>query len=112
MDEKQSITLTDGLVKKVKQLQEREGNPALMLRVAVTGGGCSGFQYDFSFADTAEEDDTVFEKDGISVLVDDVSLGFMSSAVIDFKESIEGSRFQIDNPNAKASCGCGTSFSI
>lgn len=112
MSEKQSITLTDGLVKQVKKLQEREEKPDLMLRVAVNGGGCSGFQYEFSFAETQEDNDTMLKKDGITVLIDAVSLDFMKGATIDFKEELAGSSFQINNPNAQASCGCGTSFSI
>lgn len=112
MSKTQSIILTDSLVTKVKSLRQKEGNPALMLRVAVNGGGCSGFQYGFSFTDTQEDDDRVFEKGGITVLIDEISLDLMDGATIDFKDSIEGSRFQIDNPNAQASCGCGTSFSV
>jgi iron-sulfur cluster insertion protein len=112
MSETQNITLTDTLVKKVKSLKEKENNSDLMLRVAVNGGGCSGFQYEFSFSESKEEDDNVFEKDGIMVLVDAVSLDFMKGATIDYKEDLQGSHFQIDNPNAQASCGCGTSFSV
>lgn len=112
MNETQSITLTDGLVKQVKKLQEKEGNSGLMLRLAVNGGGCSGFQYEFGFTDKAEDDDSIFEKDGIKVVVDGMSLGFLNGATVDYKTDLQGSYFQVDNPNAQASCGCGTSFSV
>ncbi|MFS4438668.1 HesB/IscA family protein [Paracoccaceae bacterium GXU_MW_L88] len=82
------------------------------LRVAVEGGGCSGFQYDISLTDAPEDGDTVFEKDGRKVLIDDVSMPFLTGAVIDFTEELIGARFIIDNPNATSSCGCGTSFSM
>ena len=96
---------------KVKTLVEEEGNSRLRLRVFVTGGGCSGFQYDIKLDDPAP-DDLVLEGDGQKVLVDAVSLPFLSNAVIDFSEELIGARFVIDNPNASSSCGCGTSFSI
>lgn len=112
MSDKANIILTDGLVKRIRQLQEKEGNPALMLRLAVNGGGCSGFQYEFGFAESAEDDDAVFEKDGISVVIDEMSLNFLDGATVDFKTDLQGSFFQVDNPNAQASCGCGTSFSV
>ena len=82
------------------------------LRVAVEGGGCSGFQYEIKLDDTAAEDDLVLEKDGQKVMIDAVSLPFLSNAVIDFSEELIGARFVIDNPNATSSCGCGTSFSL
>lgn len=85
---------------------------AQVFRVAVDGGGCSGFQYDFRLEDARAEEDLVLEKDGIAVVIDPVSLPFLAGATIDFSEELIGSRFVIDNPNASASCGCGTSFSI
>ena len=85
---------------------------AQALRVAVEGGGCSGFQYEIKLDDTAAEDDLVLEKDGQKVMIDAVSLPFLSNAVIDFSEELIGARFVIDNPNATSSCGCGTSFSL
>lgn len=82
------------------------------LRVAVEGGGCSGFQYEIALAESVADDDLVLEKDGAKVLIDPVSLPFLSNATIDFSQELIGARFVIDNPNATASCGCGTSFSI
>ena len=105
------ITLTDGLVRRLRQLQSSENKPGLMLRVAVLGGGCSGFQYDFSFADQTATDDLTFEKDGVRVVVDDVSIDYLKNCTIDYADDLIGSGFQIKNPNATSSCGCGTSFS-
>jgi iron-sulfur cluster insertion protein len=107
-----SLTLTEGAVAKVKSLVEEEGNPALKLRVYVTGGGCSGFQYGFSFEDEAAEDDTLIRKDGVTVLVDPMSYQYLVGSEVDYKEGLEGSRFVINNPNAASTCGCGSSFSI
>ena len=83
-----------------------------MLRIAVSGGGCSGFQYGFSFDDTRNEDDLVFERDGVKLLIDQTSIDLMGGAEIDFVEDLVGSSFQVRNPNASSSCGCGNSFSI
>ncbi len=107
-----TITLTDGLVKRIKALQTQENNPALKLRVMVDGGGCQGFEYKFSLTDTQNPDDEVFEKDGVTVLIDDISLPYMRDAQIDFTDALIGAHFQVNNPNAKSSCGCGTSFSV
>ena len=107
----QPLVFTDSAAAKVRQLIDEEGNEALKLRVFITGGGCSGFQYDIKLDEPAA-DDLVLEKDGQRVLVDQVSLPFLSNAVIDFTEELIGARFVIENPNATASCGCGTSFSI
>ena len=82
------------------------------LRVAVEGGGCSGFQYDIKLEEIESEDDTVFDKNGAKVVIDPISLGFLAGAIIDFSEELIGAKFTIDNPNATSSCGCGTSFSI
>lgn len=106
-----SITLTDGLVKRIKSLQEQQNNPALKLRVMVDSGGCQGFEYKFSLDSEVKSDDEIFEKDGIGVIIDDISLPYMRGATIDFTNELVGAYFKIDNPNAASSCGCGTSFS-
>ncbi|HAD09695.1 MAG TPA: iron-sulfur cluster insertion protein ErpA [Porticoccaceae bacterium] len=107
-----SINITPRAVTKVKNLVEEEGNPSLNLRVFVTGGGCSGFQYGFSFDEVIAEDDTRIEVDGIAVLVDSLSFQYLAGAEVDYTEGLEGSRFIVNNPNASATCGCGASFSI
>lgn len=107
----QALLLTDRAVEKVKSLVAEEGSP-LMLRVYVTGGGCSGFQYGFSFDENAAEDDTRVEKDGVTVLIDPLSYQYLAGAEVDYKEGLEGSRFVVNNPNAATTCGCGSSFSI
>ena len=104
--------ITENAAKRIAALRDAEGNDALMLRITVSGGGCSGFQYGFDFDDTVNDDDRVFERDGVKVVVDDVSLDFLVKAQVDFKEDLIGSYFAIENPNATSSCGCGTSFSI
>ena len=105
------LVFTDAAASKVKELITEEKNPALMLRVYVTGGGCSGFQYGFTFEESAAEDDTRVEKNGVTVLVDPLSFQYLAGAEIDFQEGIQGAQFVIKNPNAKTSCGCGSSFS-
>ena len=107
-----TLQLTANAVAKVKSLVEEEENAELKLRVYVTGGGCSGFQYGFSFEDEAAEDDTRVEKDGVTVLVDPMSFQYLVGSEVDYKEGLEGSRFVINNPNAASTCGCGSSFSI
>ena len=104
-------TVTDAAYERLSEIIAAEGG-GKHLRVAVLGGGCSGFQYKFELEDGASDDDLVLEKDGVSVLIDPVSLPFLGGAVIDFKRELIGSRFAIDNPNAASSCGCGTSFSM
>jgi iron-sulfur cluster assembly accessory protein len=106
------VRLTDRAAKRIAEiLQEEAGTQSL--RVAVTGGGCSGFQYDFCFDDTAAgDDDLVISRDGARVLIDSVSLDFLKGAEIDFVEEMIGAAFKINNPNATSSCGCGTSFSV
>lgn len=106
-----TITLTDGLVKQIRVLQAQDGKPDLKLRIMVDGGGCQGFEYKFSLITDVNSDDEVFEKDGIAVVIDDVSLPFMAGAEIDYKDDLIGAHFAINNPNAKSTCGCGTSFS-
>jgi iron-sulfur cluster insertion protein len=95
----------------VKDLIAEEGNPELKLRVFVTGGGCSGFQYGFTFDEVINEDDTSIVKDGVTLLVDPMSYQYLVGAEIDYTESLEGSQFVIKNPNATSTCGCGSSFS-
>ncbi len=107
-----ALNLTARAVDKVRELITEEGNPALKLRVYITGGGCSGFQYGFSFDDEAAEDDTRVEKDGVVVLVDPMSYQYLVGAEVDYAEGLEGSRFVVINPNAASTCGCGASFSI
>lgn len=97
---------------KVKGLIEEEGNDRLMLRVFITGGGCSGFQYGFTFDEDMEEDDTVVERDGVKLVVDPMSFQYLEGAEVDYTEGLEGSRFIINNPNATTTCGCGSSFSV
>jgi iron-sulfur cluster insertion protein len=99
-------------VRRIALLKEEEQAPDTFLRIAVSGGGCSGFQYGLSFDEERHEDDVVFEKDGVAVVVDEVSLSLLDGAEIDFVEDLMGASFQIRNPNAASSCGCGNSFSI
>jgi iron-sulfur cluster insertion protein len=105
------LIFTDSAAKKVKELIDEEGSPGLKLRVFVTGGGCSGFQYGFTFDEAVNEDDTTIEKGGVTLLVDSMSFQYLVGAEIDYKESLEGSQFVIKNPNAVSTCGCGSSFS-
>lgn len=105
------LTFTDSAAGKVKELILEEGNPDLKLRVFVTGGGCSGFQYGFTFDEVANEDDSVMEKNGVTLLVDPMSYQYLSGAEIDYQEGLEGAQFVIKNPNATSTCGCGSSFS-
>ena len=97
---------------KVKELIEDEGNDALMLRVFISGGGCSGFQYGFTFDEKVGEGDTVVENEGVKLLVDPMSFQYLSGAEIDYSEGMEGAQFVIRNPNASTTCGCGSSFSV
>jgi iron-sulfur cluster insertion protein len=105
------LVFTDNAAGKVKQLIDEEGNPDLKLRVFVTGGGCSGFQYGFTFDETMNEDDTSMEKGGVTLLIDPMSLQYLMGAEIDYQENAEGAQFVIKNPNATSTCGCGSSFS-
>lgn len=106
-----TVTVSDSAAKRIAALAAQEGENA-MLRVSVRGGGCSGFSYDFSFDDAATNDDIKIEKDGVTVLIDAVSLMYLEGSQIDFVDDLIGQSFQITNPNATASCGCGTSFSV
>jgi iron-sulfur cluster insertion protein len=107
-----AITLTDRAVTKVRELITEEENHALKLRVFITGGGCSGFQYGFSFDEEAADDDTRIEREGVTVIVDPMSYPYLAGSEVDYTEGLEGSRFIINNPNAVTTCGCGASFSI
>ena len=106
------VSVSESAVKRIANLIAAEGDDKLMLRLSVSGGGCSGFQYGFSFDNTAQVDDHVFERDGVKVVVDDSSLDLLNGSEIDFVEDLVGASFQVKNPNAKSSCGCGSSFSI
>lgn len=106
------LTITESCARRVKALREMEGNADLMLRVAVSGGGCSGFQYGFSLEDTIADDDLTFEHGDVTIVVDETSLGLLEGSEVDYKEDLGGAFFQIANPNATSSCGCGSSFSI
>jgi iron-sulfur cluster assembly accessory protein len=105
------VTVSARAAKQIAQILKAETQPA-MLRVAVTGGGCSGFQYNFTIDDTRTEEDLVVRRDGATVLIDPMSLDFLSGAEIDFTDDLIGAAFKINNPNATSSCGCGTSFSV
>ncbi|GAB5101071.1 iron-sulfur cluster insertion protein ErpA [Caballeronia sp. LP006] len=106
------FVFTDAAADKVKQLIDEEGNPELKLRVFVQGGGCSGFQYGFTFDEAVNEDDTVMDKAGVQLLVDSMSYQYLVGAEIDYKDDLNGAQFVIKNPNATTTCGCGSSFSV
>lgn len=106
-----SPLVTDAAYHRLAEIIAAEGG-GKSLRLAVMGGGCSGFQYKFELEETAEEDDLVLEKDGVAVLIDPVSLPFLAGAVIDYKNELIGARFSVENPNVASECGCGTSFSV
>lgn len=105
------LVFTDSAANKVKELIAEEGNPDLKLRVFVTGGGCSGFQYGFTFDEVANDDDTVMQKNEVTLLIDPMSFQYLVGAEIDYSEGLQGSQFVIKNPNASSTCGCGSSFS-
>ena len=107
-----SIQLSERAVRKVSELVSEEDNGDLKLRVFITGGGCSGFQYGFTFDELAADDDTFIEKDGVTVLVDPMSFQYLAGSQVDYTEGLEGSRFIVNNPNATTTCGCGASFSV
>ncbi len=106
------LKFSDAAASKVKTLIEEEGNPRLNLRVFVQGGGCSGFQYGFTFDEKVNDEDLVIEKNGVSMVIDPMSLEYLSGAEVDYQESLEGSMFVVNNPNATTTCGCGSSFSV
>ena len=105
------LVFSESAANKVKQLIDEEGNPELKLRVFVTGGGCSGFQYGFTFDEAINDDDTSLQKNGVTLLIDPMSLQYLGGAEIDYQEGAEGAQFVIKNPNATSTCGCGSSFS-
>jgi iron-sulfur cluster assembly accessory protein len=107
----ETLTLSAAAAKRIRDIAAEEGR-ALMLRLAVEGGGCSGFQYTFDLVETAEPDDHRIERDGASALVDDLSIALLKGSEIDFVDALAGAEFKVRNPNAKSSCGCGVSFSV
>lgn len=106
------LVFTEAAALKVRELIEEEGNPELMLRVFVSGGGCSGFQYGFTFDEVVNDGDTEVKKEGVKLLIDPMSFQYLTGAEIDYTEGLEGSQFVIRNPNATTTCGCGSSFSV
>lgn len=106
------LAVTESAARKVKELIEQEQNPALKLRVFIQGGGCSGFQYGFTFDEDVNEDDTRVEKDGVTFLIDPMSFQYLVGAEIDYQEGLQGAQFVLKNPNARTTCGCGSSFSV
>lgn len=106
------LVFTDNAANKVKALIDEEGNPDLKLRVFVSGGGCSGFQYGFTFEEASNDDDTILKKNGVMLLIDPMSYQYLVGAEIDYSEGLEGAQFVIRNPNATTTCGCGSSFSV
>lgn len=109
--DQQTVTLSPSAASRVATIAEKQGKPAI-LRLSVEGGGCSGFQYKFGLAEAPEADDTVAETDGVRLLVDSVSLDLVSGCVVDYVRSLGGAAFRVENPNAAAGCGCGSSFSV
>ena len=106
------LDFSDSAARKVRELVLADGNPELKLRVYITGGGCSGFQYGFTFDEKADDDDIRVERDGVELLVDPLSFQYLEGAEIDYSESLQGASFVIRNPNASTTCGCGSSFGI
>lgn len=111
-DMAQAMTLTDSAANKVRKLRDGEGNPDLKLRVYITGGGCSGFSYGFTFDDEVKEGDSQFSNGDVVMLVDPMSFQYLVGSEIDYKEGLQGSQFVVNNPNATSTCGCGSSFSV
>lgn len=110
--ENATVKFSDAAAARVKQLIAEENKPNLKLRVTVSGGGCSGFQYGFEFDESVKADDTKIENGGVALLVDPMSMQYLANSEVDFLDGLEGSRFVISNPNAKTTCGCGSSFAI
>lgn len=108
----QAMALTDRAAAKVRKLREGEGNPELKLRVYITGGGCSGFSYGFTFDENMNEGDTAFVNGDVTMLVDPMSIQYLAGSEVDYSEGLQGSQFLVKNPNATSTCGCGSSFSI
>jgi iron-sulfur cluster insertion protein len=112
LSETESFSISDNAAKRIAALVEMEKKPDMRLRVAVSGGGCSGFQYGFSLDDARNDDDILYEKAGVEVVIDEVSLDFLKGSELDYKEDLIGSYFAMTNPNATSTCGCGTSFAV
>jgi len=110
--EGRKVLLSESAAKRIGELIALEGDTSLMLRLSVSGGGCSGFQYGFSFDNATQADDHLFERNGVKMVIDDTSLDLLAGAEVDFVEDLVGSSFQVKNPNAASSCGCGSSFSV
>ena len=108
----EALVFTDAAARKVRELIDEEGDDALMLRVFISGGGCSGFQYGFTFDQNENDGDTIVVNQGVKLLVDPMSVQYLMGAEIDYSEGLEGSQFVIRNPNASTTCGCGSSFSV
>ncbi len=108
----QEMILTDAAAAKVRKLRAAEDNPNLFLRVYITGGGCSGFSYGFTFDDALREDDSIFEHGDVRMVVDAMSFQYLAGSQVDYSEGLQGSRFIVNNPNAQSTCGCGSSFSV
>ncbi|MDP2697976.1 iron-sulfur cluster insertion protein ErpA [Thalassospira sp.] len=108
----QNVQMTESAAKRIQELAAGEGNAALMLRLQVSGGGCSGFQYEFSLDSDRSDEDHVFENHGAKMVIDDTSLDLLGGAEVDFVRELVGAAFRVNNPNATSSCGCGTSFSV
>ncbi len=106
------VSLTESAAMRVQTLRQMEGDSALMLRLSVSGGGCSGFSYGFTLDREVNAEDRIFEQHGVSIVVDEASLELLAGATIDFVEDLMGSSFTVSNPNASSTCGCGTSFSV
>jgi len=112
MNQDEPIEFTDSAARKVRELILADGNPEMKLRVYITGGGCSGFQYGFTFDEKADEDDIRVERSGVELVVDPLSFQYLEGAEVDYSESLQGARFIIRNPNAATTCGCGSSFGV
>jgi iron-sulfur cluster insertion protein len=112
MTDSATILFTDRAATKVRELREEEGNPELKLRVYITGGGCSGFSYGFTFDEKVNDDDTVVDNNDVTLLVDAMSIQYLAGSEVDYDQGLMGSRFVVQNPNASSTCGCGSSFSI
>jgi iron-sulfur cluster insertion protein len=111
-DVQRQITISASAAKRIAELRDADGRPGLMLRVAVSGGGCSGFQYGFALDEAVNGDDRIYERDGIKVVVDETSLDLLAGSEVDFVRELVGSYFAMKNPNASSTCGCGSSFAI
>lgn len=112
LEQPQLVTMAPGAIAKIKELMAEENTPNLKLRMFVSGGGCSGMQYGFTFEEEANEDDFNLEFDGVTLLIDSMSSQYLQGAEVDYTESLQGSQFSIKNPNATTQCGCGSSFGV